>query len=182
MYHRDLGIVLENLLAGMRVRDAAAWLHGDDLPEETLLDLGLSRQPVDEEFQEERAYQVVRELSQLLEPAPLVFCLDQVEALQKHPDDKEGIFALGKLVATLHDTLRNAAIISCVQTSFIDAIKNTVRGSDQDRMLSNRAGLSPLTWEQALALVQAEDGRPTRGSSKPSGGCDVFLADRRRTT
>jgi hypothetical protein len=158
---RDLGIVLENLLAGVRVRDAAAWLQGDDLPEEALLDLGLSRQPVDEEYQEDRAQQVIRELAQVLAPVPVVFCLDQVEALQKHPKDEEGIFALGKLVATLHDMLRNAAIVTCVQTSFLDAIKATVRGSEQDRMLSNREGLFPLTWEQAATLVRARlDSQP----------------------
>jgi hypothetical protein len=155
MFHRDLGIVLENLIAGVRVRDSAAWLHDADLPDEALAEMGLSRQAVDEEFQEERAFQVIRELAQLLQPIPLVFCLDQVEALQKHPDDKAGIFALGKLVATLHDMLRNAAIVCCVQTSFIDQIKATVRGSDQDRMLRNRAGLAPLDWDQAMALLQA---------------------------
>ncbi len=168
LYHRDLAIALENLISGTHVRDSAAWLRGYELPEAALVALGLSTQPIDEEFQEERAYQVVREIAQLAEPVPLVFCLDQVESLQRHAEDKESIFALGKLVATLHDTLHNAAIICCVQTSFIDQIKSAIRGSEQDRMLGNRAGLQPLTWEQGLDLIAARlESQPELAEVRP---------------
>ena len=178
LHHRDLAIVLENLLCGMHVRDSASWLRGYELPEAALTAMGLSSLPVDEEFQEERAYQVVRELAQLAEPVPFVFCLDQVESLQRHPDDREGIFALGKLVATLHDTLRNAAIVCCVQTSFIDQIKSAVRGSEQDRMLANRAGLQPLTWEQALDLIQARlEALPELRELKPADSGRIWPID-----
>ena len=117
--------------------------------------LGLSTQPVDEEFQEERASELIRDMARLAEPVPFVFCLDQVESLQRHAEDREGIFALGKLVSTLHDTLHNAAVICCVQTSFIDQIKSSIRGSEQDRMLANQAGLQPLHWDQALEVIAA---------------------------
>ena len=168
IYHRDLAIVLESLLSGMHVRESASWLRGYELPEAALVALGLSTLPIDEEFQEERAYQVTREIAQLAEPVPLVFCLDQVESLQRHAEDKEGIFALGKLVATLHDTLHNAAIVCCVQTSFIDQIKNAIRGSEQDRMLGNRAGLQPLTWEQGLDLIAARlESQPELAEVRP---------------
>jgi hypothetical protein len=117
-------------------------------------------------------------LAQLLEPLPLVFCLDQVEALQKHPEDKSGLFALGKLVATLHDTLRNAAIVCCVQTSFIGAIESTVRGSERDRMLSNRADLLPLNWEQAMALLLARlDFHPEIRFSRPPEASTLWPLD-----
>jgi hypothetical protein len=170
MHHRDLGIVLENLLNGVQVRDSAAWLRGYELPEPALISMGLSTQPVDEEFQEERAYQVILDISRLTEPVPLVFCLDQVESLQRHVDDKEGIFALGKLVATLHDTLHNAAIVCCVQTTFIDQIKGAIRGSEQDRMLANRAGLSPLNWEQTGELIAARvNSQPELAALRPAG-------------
>lgn len=178
LHHRDLAIVLENLLCGMHVRDSASWLRGYELPEAALTALGLSTLPIDEEFQEERAYQVIREVAQLAEPVPLVFCLDQVEALQRHPEDREGIFALGKLVSTLHDTLRNAAIVCCVQTSFIDQIKAAVRGSEQDRMLANRAGLQPLTWEQALDLIQARlESQPELQELKPTDASRIWPID-----
>ncbi len=170
MHDRDLAIVLKNLLKGTHAGECSFWLRGYPLPEAALVELGLSTQPVDEEYQEERAYQVIRDLSQVVEPSPLIFCLDQVEALQKHADDQEGIFALGKLVATLHDTLHNAAIICCVQTSFIDQIKNAIRGSEQDRMLSNRAGLKELTWEQALEMISARLGtQPEIARARPAG-------------
>lgn len=178
LHHRDLAIVLENLLCGMHVRDSASWLRGYELPEAALTAMGLSSLPIDEEFQEERAYQVIREIAQLAEPVPLVFCLDQVEALQRHPEDREGIFALGKLVATLHDTLRNAAIVCCVQTSFIDQIKTAVRGSEQDRMLANRTGLQPLNWDQALDLIQARlENQPELQDLKPPESGRIWPID-----
>jgi hypothetical protein len=155
MAHRDLALVLGNLLQGRHVRDSRAWLAGEDLPESVLLELRLSTQPVDEEYQEERAYQIVKELAQLAEPVPLVFCLDQVEALQRHTNDQEGIFALGKLVSVLYDELHNAAIICCVQTTFLDDIKRSIRDAEQDRMLRNKANLLPLTYNQALDMIEA---------------------------
>ena len=169
VYHRDLGVVLENLLNGVQVRDSVTWLRGYELPEASLAAMGLSNQPVDEEFQEDRSYQVIKEIAQLAAPVPLVFCLDQVESLQRHTGDQEGIFALGKLVATLHDTLPNAAIICCVQTSFIDSIKNAIRGSEQDRLLQNRAGLQPLNWEQAVDVIAARlDSQPELAKLRPA--------------
>ena len=168
LLHRDLAIVLENLLAGIHVRDSAAWLRGYELPETALIELKLSTQPVDEEFQEERAYQVIHDIAQLASPLPFVFCLDQVESLQRHANDQEGIFALGKLVSTLHDTLPNAAIVCCVQSAFIDEIKNAIRGSEQDRLLANRAALLPLTWDQGAELIRARlELQPEIGALRP---------------
>ena len=39
---RDLSIVLEHLLEGRQVRDSAAWLRGEGLPDEVLNSLRLS--------------------------------------------------------------------------------------------------------------------------------------------
>ena len=178
VYHRDLGIILENLMQGVHVRDSAAWLHGYELPEPRSAALGLSAQPVDEEFQEERSYQVVKQLAQLAAPVPMVFCLDQVESLQRHTGDQEGIFALGKLVSTLHDTLPNAAIICCVQTAFIDSIKSAIRGAEQDRMLGNQANLHPLNWEQALEVLAARlQSQPELAALRPANAPALWPLD-----
>lgn len=178
MIHRDMAIVLENIARGVHVRDSSAWLRDQELPDAALMALGLSSIPVDEEYQEERAYDAVKEIAELAQPIPFVFCLDQVEALQRHIEDREGIFALGKMVAALHDTLHNAAIICCVQTSFIDAIKTAIRASEQDRLLTNRAGLQPLTWDQANQLIAARlDTQPELRDLRPREAANVWPLD-----
>ncbi len=153
---RDLSIALENLLHGVNVRDSAAWLRGEELPEEALRSLGISTSPIDEDAQEDRAKDVIKALCELARPATVIFALDQVEALQSHPGDQTGMFALGKLVTALHDELKNALVISCVQTSFIQPLEKVIRGAHADRMMrQNAEALHPLTWEQAAALVTA---------------------------
>lgn len=89
---RDLVIVLEALAKGEHARDAAAWLRGQDLPEEALAPLRLSP-PGPEENQEDASRDVVAALCALLEPGVAVFCLDQWEALQSYPGDSTGIHA-----------------------------------------------------------------------------------------
>src|SRR5271165_779935 len=114
---RDLAIVLDHLLSGTHLRDAAAWLRGQELPETALQRLELSA-PGAEDNQEAAARDVVIALCSLIEPGPVVFCLDQMEALQNFPGDTAGLFAAGKAIWLLHDKVRNACIICCLQAGF----------------------------------------------------------------
>jgi hypothetical protein len=152
---RDLGIVLENLLAGRHVRDASAWLRGQELPEAVLQRMELA-QPGPEENQEVAARNSVRSLCSLIEPAIVVICLDQWEALQSFANDTEGFFAAGQAVSFLHDPpLRNVAIICCVQTGFMQKLETVLDEPTRDRLLKRREGIDLLDWAKSRRLISA---------------------------
>lgn len=151
---RDLGIVLENLLQGLHQRDSAAWLRGQELPDAALQRLELA-QPNTEEDQEAAARNKVVSLCSLLEPGVVVFCLDQWEALQSFVGDSEGLLAASQAVWVLHDKVRNACIISCVQTGFMQRLETAVDVAIRRRMLSGRQGIDLLDWDKAQRLIAA---------------------------
>ncbi len=149
---RDLGIVLTNLLQGKHLRDSAAWLRGQELPEAALLRLELA-QPGPDEDQEAASRDVVVCLCSLIHPNVVVFCLDQWEALQGFDGDTEGLHAAGKAVYFLHDQVRNAGIIPCMQTTFLPDLEKLPEPVQQ--RLRHRQGIRPLDWEQARKLIAA---------------------------
>jgi len=151
---RNLAIVLSNLAEGIHFGDSAAWLRGDDLPEETLRTLRISALG-DEEEMEATSRRIVMMICGLGEPVPFVICLDQLEALSSFPGDKAGFFRLGQVISDLHDGTRNVAIFSCLQTSMIQQVEEVVIGADRDRMLGRRAALTALDWHQANKLIDA---------------------------
>jgi hypothetical protein len=151
---RNLAIVLGNLMDGVHFGDSAAWLRGDDLPEETLKTLGISALG-DEDELEAASRRIVLMICGLAEPVPFVFCFDQLEALQSFPGDTAGFFKLGQVISDMYDSTSNVALLSCLQTSLLPELESAVRGADRDRMLSRRAQLLPLTWHQAIQLVHA---------------------------
>jgi hypothetical protein len=152
---RDLGIVLENLLNGTHLRDAAAWLRGQELPEAGLQRLELS-QPGPEDSQEIASRNVIVSLCSLIEPGAVVFCLDQMEALQSFVRDTDGIHAAGQAISLLHDPpVRNACMICCVQTGCVKDLENVLDEPTRDRMLGRRDYIRPLDWEQAQRLIEA---------------------------
>jgi GTPase SAR1 family protein len=151
---RNLAIVLGNLINGAHFGDSAAWLRGDDLPEETLRTLGISALS-DEDELEAASRRMVMMICSLSEPVPFVFCFDQLEALQSFPGDTAGFFKLGQVISDMYDSTSNVALLSCLQTSLLPELESAVRGADRDRMLSRRAGLLPLNWQQALKLIHA---------------------------
>jgi hypothetical protein len=169
---RDLAIVLENLLRGTNLRDAAAWLRGQELPEPALQRLELSA-PGAEDSQEAAARDVVVALCSLIEPGPVVFCLDQMEALQDFPGDKVGLFAAGKAISLLHDRVRNACIICCLQAGFQQTLELVLDVATRDRMLGRSDSIRRLDWAQAQHLIEARlDSIPAvaelrRGHSDP---------------
>jgi hypothetical protein len=120
---------------------------------------------------------------------PVIFCFDQVEALRRDPQDAEGLFSFGKLVAALHDDTRNALLISCIQTVLLDRLKDAVHEADWHRLAEAQGSLDLLTREQARELIAdrlaAQPGLARLRASRPaeplwplpSEGLDARLGD-----
>src|SRR5262245_22863896 len=152
---RNLRVALENLLLGKRRRDASAWLLGDALPESALEAIGIASPEEDDDDREINARQIVIALTGLSGAnAPVVFCFDQIEALQSHQSDTASIFAFGKMISDLHASTSNALIVFCVQTAFVDELRKHVRRTDLDRIGEfAKEALNPLMWNEARNLI-----------------------------
>jgi hypothetical protein len=151
---RDLSIVLEHLLEGRQVRDSAAWLRGEGLPDEVLNSLRLSA-PGPEDDPEAISRHVVKAICELIRPGVAVFCMDQIEAVMSSPGDREGPHAFGKMVSCLVDETRNTSVVCCEQNSFVNLMEQILDDATKSRMLGRRAGIHPLSWEQAQRLINA---------------------------
>jgi hypothetical protein len=151
---RNLNIVLEHLLNGTHVRDSAAWLRGEGLPDEVLNSLRLST-PGPEDEPEAASRYVVMAICELIRPGVVVFCMDQIEAVMSAPGDREGPHAIGRVVSALVDETRNASVICCEQSTFINLLEQILEGATKDRVLGRRAPIHPLSWDQAQRLIKA---------------------------
>jgi hypothetical protein len=151
--NRDLAVVLEHLAEGRHRRDARAWLAGSSLPDAALAAMGLALPDAEEESAEDESRQIVFALAAFLAPAPVVLCLDQLEALQSYPGDQTGLFAVGKLLAALHDEARNVVAIGCVQTGLLRELESKLSKAEQDRYQPQP--LTPLKAQEARTLVEA---------------------------
>jgi len=151
---RDLSIVIEHLTLNRSVRDAAAWLAGDSLPESALAQLGLG--PDTQEDREQAARDAVTALCRLAgETLPIVFCFDQVEALQRSSDDKEAFFRFGQMAADLHDTDPNVFLVTCLQSAALTLFRTAIRQADFERMAKRHVTLEPLDAPQVAQLIRS---------------------------
>ncbi|APR83040.1 Cell division protein FtsK [Minicystis rosea] len=149
---RDLCVVLDHLVNNRFVMDARAWLSGDSLPEHALARLGLG--PDEQEDREDAARKLVTALCRLAgETLPIVFCFDQIEALQATADDRDALFRFGRMAADLSEADDNVLLISCIQSTFDDLLQSSVRSADRDRIFKRRARLDPLNRAEVEALV-----------------------------
>ena len=155
---RDLAIILEYLLEGKHVRDATAWLRGQELPEAALIRMDLA-QPGPEEHQEVTSRNVMVSLCSLIDPGVVVICLDQWESIQGSATDIDGLFAAGQAVSFLHDPpLRNICIICCVQSGFMPKLETVLDVAIQQRLFRRRQGIYPLDWDKSRRLISARLG------------------------
>jgi hypothetical protein len=152
--NRDLAIVLEHLLEGRHIRDSAAWLRGEGLPEEALQAVGLSS-PSPDEDPEVTSRHIVMAICELISPGVVVFCMDQIEAVMSSPGDRDGPHAFGRMVSCLVDESRNAGVICCQQSSFVNTMEQILDGAARSRLFGRRAGIGELSWEQAQRLIRA---------------------------
>jgi len=153
----DLCNVLTLFLGNEYRRETRAWLRGDSLSEADLVKLNLSSDSREEGDPEDKSRRIVLSLCNFFgSDISLVFCFDQIEALQNRPEEKIGLFAFGKMIRALHDGTDNALLISSMQSSFVDSLKNSVDKADKDRLDSFASRtLQPLTYHQALVLISA---------------------------
>lgn len=172
---RNTAIAFKHLAFGRHRRDLQAWLAGNSLPEKALEVLGFSPDEGTDEDREHEARKAVLRLCRLAgNDLPIVFSLDQVEALQSSPTDTDGLFAFGQLVSTLHDETTNVLLISCVQSAFATALEDRTRGADHDRMTSlGKLNLETLTRAQAerLIAVRLKAMSPTDSTASFGGAC-----------
>lgn len=149
---RELVVILEHLVFDRKQRDASAWLMGESLPEATLADLGLGPDLTTD--REQAAREVVTLLCRLVATTlPVVFCFDQIEALQRNADDRESFFHFAQMAADLHDSAPRVGLITCLQSAVLDQFKCAVRQADFQRIAKRHAVLHSLTRHQVAALV-----------------------------
>lgn len=160
---RDLHLVLEHLVCGRYLRDAFAWLAGESLPESVLAQLGVGPDVIED--RESAARDIVTALCRLAgETLPMVFCFDQVEALQRSIEDRDAFFRFGRMAADLCDADPNVFLITCMQSSYLDILNTCVRGADRDRMAKRKIVLEDLSRAQVETLLLARLNQlPDRG-------------------
>ena len=172
---RNTAIAFKHMAFGRHRRDLQAWLAGNSLPEKVLEVLGFSPDEGTDEDREHEARKAVLRLCRLAgNDLPIVFSLDQVEALQSSPTDTDGLFAFGQLVSTLHDETTNVLLISCVQSAFATALEDRTRRADHDRMTSlGKLNLEGLTRAQAerLIAVRLQAMSPTDSTASSGAAC-----------
>lgn len=148
-HYPPLHRALVALASGQSRLDSLEVLRGDsptfDLSTETL---------DSEETAEDISRAFVLGLAACLAPRTLVFCLDQVEAVQSQPGDRASLFTLGQACASLLDQSSNIALVSCFQTAFLDELAASVGQSDAERFMVHRIGLESLSPAAATELIQ----------------------------
>lgn len=147
--------VLYHLITGHHVLEAGAWLKGEDrLPEEAVALMGIGQH--EEGQTEDSAREMVLALCRLASPLmPVTFCFDQIEALQTSKNDEESLFLFGQMGASLFNSSNNALLISCIQSSVLDAFKASIREADFDRIAQRQETLNPLDKKLARLLIQS---------------------------
>lgn len=132
----------------------AAWLQGEPLPDAIVQKLGLAGEETEEFSLEDQANQIVLHLCRMAAPLPVVFCFDQVEALETVPGDLTGLHAFGKAVVDLHAELTNLAAISSMQSSFALRLEEKLDRYIFDRLSLHRAEMHPLGWKQGQEVLK----------------------------
>jgi hypothetical protein len=153
----NLRAALGHLLLGRHRGLAGAWLRGASLPETALKKLEIMPEPDGDDELEEQAHQLVIALGSLATAElPLIFCFDQIEALQLDPQDSSGLIAFGQMISALHAETKHTLLITCVQAVFRGALDQSVREADIHRLKEfDEVSLNPLTWDEARQLIGA---------------------------
>lgn len=143
--------VLACHLAGVHRLAARDWLFGVALPEDDLRDLGVAV-TLDEE---ERARRAVFTLLRLAAPHMVVLlAFDQIEGLQRSPEETEPLVAFGHGVRALLDGAPNVLAVTCAQLSFLPRLRDALGAAlFEGGVAEQRDALEALSPAQARALV-----------------------------
>ena len=149
--------VLRRLAARRDLSLARAWLRGDSLTAPELDRLGIAEDPLLDEDPEYAAREIIMALVRLAgEKMAMLFCFDQVEALETIPGDLSGFVAFGGVASTLHDEAKNLVLVSCMQS----AVLGKFRRADYARLAEHPVHLPSLARQDALRLIQARLAAP----------------------
>jgi len=144
--------VLRRIAARRDLSLAHAWLRGDSLTASELDRLGIAEDPLLDEDPEYAAREIIMALVRLAgEKMAMLFCFDQVEALETIPGDLSGFVAFGGVASTLHDEAKNLVLVSCMQS----AVLGKFRRADYARLAERPVHLPSLGRQDALRLIQA---------------------------
>jgi hypothetical protein len=149
-----------------RHRQAAVhWLESGELPDDARSRLacdigGAEDESVDAEHM---AFQAVLQLIALVtDTRPMLLCFDQIESMQVAADDRGGYFAFGKLAADLFDHCAGLLLVTCMQSTAVESLREVVPAADLHRIAQHELLLGPLTERQARELIRARlDSSPT---------------------
>src|SRR5262245_15889347 len=153
----NLRTVLGCLLLDRHRTLAADWLRDEGLPESALEKLGLAAETENDEELEDRARRMVIALASLATAdLPMIFCFDQVEALQLDQQDFTGLIAFGQMLSALQADTKHALLLSCIQSAFRNTLKQQVRYADLARIREfAEVTINPLTWDEAKQVISA---------------------------
>ena len=167
--------VLTHLVARRHRLDVMAWLRGDAMTEAAFERLGIAPENT-EEHPEHVAERFLVDLMKLAgAKMPLVLCFDQVEALQTSPDDFQSIFTFGRLVSQLHSADQNLVIISCMQSSMYQQVKDIVPTHLLDRVSGfGVQTLNPLTEDLAELLISQRLNAANMAEIRPAGAASIL--------
>jgi hypothetical protein len=151
---RDLREVLLHL-HGEHAEEARDWLRGARLPEKSLNQLGLGADSWSDLKREEESFKLVTSLCRLAgRRFPVVVCFDQVEGVELHPQDDEGLRRFAHMIGTLHDQSGSAKLlISFILSGSHDRLKAVAGEAPWERLACHKTALSPLLWEDARTLA-----------------------------
>jgi hypothetical protein len=128
---------------------ACEWLKGDDLDEDSLKSLGVSRS-IDSEVAAQNILANFGRIS--AETKPIVVCFDQIEMSDRLPDGSVDLQPLFSLNTTFHnENLKNFLSIISIITDIWQLNGKRIQQSDRARV-EKLVRLKPITLEQAEAL------------------------------
>ncbi len=175
----DLSKVLEQFSSGKHRRLCRAWLKGETLSDRDLDTLGLGERledESDEELAEAAARRFVLAMVRVCSPEPVVFCLDQVEALaiSMAPNCYS---RFSKMVACLIDETTNALVISSIVSRYLAEFREKSEPADLDRIQKAVQDLQPLDPMLGRKLLEARlEAAPALKPYRPRGGIEPLRA------
>lgn len=142
--------VLRHYLARHHRFEAYTWLLGKAMQEEAVNRISAA----DTLDDEDRAKWAIVTFSRLAgHRFAIVLAFDQLEGLQIDPSDRYGLRAYANGVVTLITECRNLAPISCVQTYFLQVLREAIHEAHYHRLAQDQAALTLLNREMAMELV-----------------------------
>jgi hypothetical protein len=166
--HPDVMRVLQFYLAEHHRTEAYRWLMGYSVPEDINLLLGVARSLEDEE----QAREALFTLSKLSgRNSVLVLAFDQLEGMQLHSGDLEGVLTFGNTVADILNNCRNIAAISCVQSYFRDDLEKVLPPAHKARIAQDLGRIELLDRSGAESLVLSRlEGEPAISEARTALG------------